>query len=168
MKLLVSETPTLTMVVDPVKHRVNLRQASVDYYKIYGKPPNVIDTVIDYGLPDDLWICDVCNDDIQLIPSEAMKQYGFGRSPIIQDDSYAYCTKCFMKLLIRKMQGRLAIKVCNCCIDTDIFDSDEKMQGFIMFWLGDVKQSMSNTYGKDTTFVPVAEDDWSRLESEEE
>ena len=73
-----------------------------------------------------------------------------------------------MKLLIRKMQRRLAIKVCNCCIDTDIFDSDEKMQGFIMFWLGDVKHSMSNTYGKDTTFVPVTEDDWSRLESEEE
>lgn len=57
------------LVKDPVQHRVNDRKEREQYYARefpLGKPSNIIDTLVDAGLPDDLWICDICNDEMEL------------------------------------------------------------------------------------------------------
>ena len=156
------------MVVDPVKHRANLRNQQVNYYKIWGKPPNVIDTVVDGMIPDDLWLCDICNDQIELEASERVKKHGFGITPVFQDESYAYCTKCFAKLILNEKQGSLKILVCDCCLDEEVFDTYEKIQGMIMFWLGDVNQQIIEDTGKEATFRPVTEEVFNEVTKETE
>jgi hypothetical protein len=87
---------------------------------------------------------------------------------VFQDESYAYCTKCFAKLILEEKQGSLKILVCDCCLDEEVFDTYEKIQGMIMFWLGDVKQQIIEDTGKEATFRPVTEEVFNEVTKETE
>ena len=92
------------LVTDPVKHRVNDRQARVDYYKIHGKSDVIYDVIIDGGLADDEWVCDYCNETID------------ASEPIMCDESNAWCKKCLANELSKSVrQGQALIKICECC-----------------------------------------------------
>ena len=98
-----------TLVKDPVSHRVNDRKERIDYYaREYplGKPNNIIDSLIDSDIPDDLWICDLCNDDMNI------------SFCILIVENMALCPECIQKSIYRYNDWRdIKINVCSlqCC-----------------------------------------------------
>jgi len=77
-------------VINPIEHRKKIRLISEANYEKTKKAYEdrgafFIDVLVDSGLPDDLWVCDLCNDEIAVD----------SRIPIV--DNLALCTKCFAK-----------------------------------------------------------------------
>ena len=59
------------IVTNPLTHRRKEKEERLKFYEdIGGIPENVIDTLLDTDIPDDLWLCDVCNVKVHTLPTE--------------------------------------------------------------------------------------------------
>ena len=79
------------VVQDPIKHREISVADSIKFREQQSKADGVffIDTLLDTGITNDLWICDFCNDQIPVQDEE-----GKPLSIIIWNNSRALCEKC--------------------------------------------------------------------------
>lgn len=134
------------LVTDPVKHRVNDRQARVDYYKIHGKDNVIFDAVIDGALGDTDWVCDFCN--VTLDASE----------PIMCDESNAWCKKCLADELSKSVrQGQALIKICECCVNNIAMDKDGQ-EKVISSYILSVGEAIGQKVGMELEEVSINDD----------
>jgi len=79
------------VVENPIKHREISVLASIKFREQQSKRDGVffIDTLLDTGIPNDLWICDFCNAEIPVQDDE-----GKTLSVIIWNNSRALCEEC--------------------------------------------------------------------------
>lgn len=80
------------IVNNPIKHRQIAREAAIEFRKTVTESKGVfyIDTLLDTGLSDELWICDFCNEQIPVYVGDTKEL-----SPItIWNNSRALCDSC--------------------------------------------------------------------------
>ena len=139
------------LVTDPVKHRVNDRQARVDYYKIHGKDNVIFDAVIDGSLGDTDWVCDFCNETLN------------ASEPIMCDESNAWCKKCLAVELSKSIrkgasgEQQALIAICECCVNNIAMDKDGQEKVFSSYFLS-VGEAIGQKVGMELEEVSINDD----------
>ena len=80
------------VVKDPIKHREIATEVAIEFRKTVAESKGVfyIDTLLDTGITNDLWLCDFCNDKIPVFVEGSDEKL-----PItIWNNSRALCESC--------------------------------------------------------------------------
>ena len=107
--------PENTIISNPMLHRKNDRAERVAYYDKYGQDDFVFDTLTDTNIPDDMWICDLCN-----TPIEVVDKANKPKSLWIHLN-YALCGNCVDEQIAKEDNTAETInssdvEFCQCCI----------------------------------------------------
>jgi len=105
------------IISNPVLHRANDREYAEQMRELTKNKDNgfiYIDTLLDTGLTDDFWICDMCNDQIIVLDDE-----GEPISVYLWLQSRALCMDCIDKYDNKGYlnEGKM---FCPCCIGKEI------------------------------------------------
>ena len=105
------------VVKDPIKHREIATEVAIEFRKTVAESKGVfyIDTLLDTGITNDLWLCDFCNDKIPVFVEGSDEKL-----PItIWNNSRALCESCLKEFKEKWTTDKDETYNCRCgCSET--------------------------------------------------